>query len=411
MSITVTFGEIMSNLKEHLGWTVESIRTKKDKCEISVLDEQDVATCEYCYSENIVKFGRRSVKISDLPQEGVPVVIVVSQNRYHCNDCNKTFVPALSQKAVKHSVTIRLSQYIGRQGLIRPFTEISKEVGIHANTVRDVFLDFYDQAEYELSFETPESLGIECVNIVKPSTLLVNVNNNTILNLLSGQTADDISTILQSLLRLHKVKRLYIGMYPEYRTLAATLMPTAAVIVHKSHVLRLADDAVERTRIAVRCSLTAIQRRVLSGDKELLSKRYYDLSKSDRERLTEWASSYPEITIAYKYKEQARRIFEGQSISIAKVDYEAWRSSIPPAISSYFAPMIKAIDDWYEEVFAYIENTVTTDVVELSQGLEAAANNLPRRRSFMAVKGALLFDTAKNNYGVKAEGFISHATS
>jgi transposase len=61
------------------------------------------------------------------------------------------------------------------------------------------------------------------------------------------------------------------------------VLPQARIVVDKFHVVRMANDALERVRKGLRKELKPSQSRTLKGDRKILLKRAHEVS--DRERL------------------------------------------------------------------------------------------------------------------------------
>lgn len=61
------------------------------------------------------------------------------------------------------------------------------------------------------------------------------------------------------------------------------VLPQARIVVDKFHVLRMANEALEKVGKGLGKELKANQRRTLNGDRRILLKRAHDVS--DRERL------------------------------------------------------------------------------------------------------------------------------
>ena len=68
-----------------------------------------------------------------------------------------------------------------------------------------------------------------------------------------------------------------------YQAAVKAVLPPTRIVVDKFHVVRIANDAIERVRKGLRKELKPSQSRTLKGDREILLKRAHEVS--DRERL------------------------------------------------------------------------------------------------------------------------------
>lgn len=86
-----------------------------------------------------------------------------------------------------------------------------------------------------------------------------------------------------SMANRHQVEIVSMDMWKPYRRAFQTVLPQARIVVDKFHVVRMANEALEKIRKGLRKELKPNQRRTLKGDRKILLKRAHDVS--DRERL------------------------------------------------------------------------------------------------------------------------------
>ena len=390
--------DISQSYSEH---KVDHIIDDEDTRLVHVSTLFDDTECRYCGSEAIIKFGTRTSKINDKPEDNKKVTLLLKQPRYRCNECGKTFVAISLHKHSDHKVTDKLAEYVYDQSLSRSFIDIGNEVGIHTNTARDVFLSAYEQKDKELVFDTPKHLGLERASVIKNATVITNVSKCRVLNLVVGQDVEDIKTSLVQRCDMSEVEYAYIGIWQPYKDLINELAPAATIIIDRRHAFDLIAETVERVRVSVRSTLSTIDRRSLSKDKNILAKRRYELTNNDKQTLQKWRDRHPEIYQAYELKERFCTIWDCTTSHDAKAAYSEWQDSITPAVISYFTPLTTLIDTWSNEVFAYFDNPKFNDHASIVLDLEAAASRLPRKRSFAAVKATLLFNKEQDRYGIK----------
>ncbi|MDP0919330.1 transposase, partial [Klebsiella pneumoniae] len=82
-----------------------------------------------------------------------------------------------------------------------------------------------------------------------------------------------------------------------------TVLPDARIVIDKFHVVRMANDALEKVRKGLREQLTPKQRRGLMHDRFVLLKRERDLNDQELLLLDGWTKNYPELGAAYRLKE------------------------------------------------------------------------------------------------------------
>ena len=103
------------------------------------------------------------------------------------------------------------------------------------------------------------------------------------LDLLPGRQQEAVTKRLMSMTERDKIEIVSMDMWKPYRRAVQAALPQARIVVDKFHVVRMANEALEKVRKGLRKELKANQRRTLKGDRKTLLKRAHDVS--DRERL------------------------------------------------------------------------------------------------------------------------------
>lgn len=348
--------------------------------------------CIHCHAQNIVGFGRREQLVRDLPMHGKRVGIYVDTRRFKCRGCGKTFYESLPDVDEKRMMTSRLVEWMGKQSIRRPFSHVAEEVGVSEMTVKNVFRDYISELEKTVRFETPQWMGIDEIHIIrKPRAVFSNVHNNTIVEVLSNRDKKTVSRYLSLLEDKRDVRYVTMDMWNPYRDAVRGALPWAVIIIDKFHVLRMANEALEKARKSVREELTPKQRRGLMHDRFVLLKREKDLKPEERIKLDVWTKNYPVIGEAYRLKEQFFGIYDAKSRAEALWNYNGWKQSIPSEVEEYFLPVVTAWKNWNEEILAYFEHRVTNAFTESLNNLIRVMNRLGRGYSFEALRAKILF--------------------
>lgn len=348
--------------------------------------------CAACRSTNVVGHGRNELLIRDLPMHGKRVALYVDTRRYRCCGCGKTFYPRLPQVDAKHEMTVRLVGWIERESLRRTFAGIAEEVGVDEKTVRNIFRSHVRHLEATVQIETPRWLGIDEIHILgRPRGILSNLEQQTIVNVLSNRNKSTVAAYLQQLADRDKVRYVAIDMWNPYREAVRQLLPHATIIVDKFHVLRQANQAVEVTRKSLRASLTPKRRRALMRDRFVLLKRRHDLTDQEILLLNGWAENFPTLEAAYEIKESFFDIYRSQTRHEALLAYDAWWQHIPSELTEAFKPLTTAVENWRDEIFAYFDHRLTNAYTESLNNLIRLINRVGRGYSFEALRAKILF--------------------
>ena len=350
------------------------------------------SSCQHCGRREIVGFGRREQLIRDLPMRGKRVGIYVDTRRYRCRQCGKTFYEHPPDMDERRLMTSRLADWVGKQSIQRPFTHLSDEVGLAENTIKNVFRDYINELERTIRFEVPRWMGIDDIHIIKkPRCIIVNIEHNTAVEVLSDRTKRTVMTYFQNLKGREKVSYVAMDMWAPYRESVQALMPQATIVVDKFHVVRMANEALESVRKAQRAEISPRKRRGLMHDRLVLLKRRHDLTDEEYLKLTGWAANYPVLGAAYDAKEAFYGIWDMKTRPAAERAYEIWKSGLTSDVREAFQPLVRAVDGWRPHIFAYFDHRVTNAYAESVNHLIRVMNGLGRGYSFEALRAKILF--------------------
>ncbi len=80
--------------------------------------------------------------IRDIPSHGKAVVVHRDVTRLKCRPCNQTLTASIPAVDTTREMTKRLTNWIGRQSIEYPYSEIAKQVRIEEKTVRNIFVEY-----------------------------------------------------------------------------------------------------------------------------------------------------------------------------------------------------------------------------------------------------------------------------
>jgi transposase len=194
--------------------------------------------------------------------------------------------------------------------------------------------------------------------------------------------------------RRDKIRIVCMDMWQPYRDAARSILPEAKIVIDKFHVVRYASDALEAARKEIRKTLIDRQRKTLMHDRFVLLKRPKSLDTHERLVLEHWLT-FPLMRQTYELKESFYDLFDsGVTRQVAELEYASWTKGITPEIRHYFEPLIRAIDNWHEEIFSYFDlqpNPVTNAYTEALNNLIKLANKNGRGYSFDVLRAKVLF--------------------
>ena len=173
-------------------------------------------------------------------------------------------------------MTKRLVGWVGKQAVKRTFLSIAEEIGVAEGTIRLVFKDYVSELEKTIRFETPKWMGIDEIHLIKPRGVIANIQNNTIVELLPNRNKDTVVRFLHHLEGKERIQYVAMDMWQPYRDACYAVIPDARIVIDKFHVVKMANEAMEKVRKGLRERLTTKQRRGLMHDRYVLLRRERD---------------------------------------------------------------------------------------------------------------------------------------
>ncbi|MFZ7310915.1 ISL3 family transposase [Comamonas jiangduensis] len=353
------------------------------------------SVCTACGSDRLIGHGRSEQVIRDLPAHGKRLSIYVDTRRWRCQSCGKTFMEALPAVNAKREMTDRLVKWIGEQSLKRTFASIADDTGLNEKTIRNIFRDYVNELEAQFRFEKPKWIGIDQIHLIRPRCVISNFHSNTIIDMLPNRDKKTVVNYLYNLQLKSEVQYVAMDMWIPYRDAVQAVLPEARIVIDKFHVVRMANDAVEKIRKSLREQLTPKQRRGLMHDRFVLLKRERDLNDREALLLDGWTQKYPELVAAYRLKEAFYSVYEGaNSPETALAAYANWNKAVVPEMRVAFADLIRAFTNWQPFILNYFEYPVTNTYTESLNSLSRVMNRLGRGYSFEALRAKILFTEA-----------------
>ncbi len=272
--------ELPDNILHLPQYQVLGCKSTDDEMHFQV-DVPDPIACEECGVQGeFVRFGKRDVPYRDLPIHGKRVTLWVVRRRYTCRACKTTFRPQLPEMVDGFRMTLRLHEYVEKESFNHPYTFVDgtdrpgREDGARHLHARAEFLGRWHR------FETPRILGIDELYLNKRCRcILTNIEERTLLDLLATRRQDVVTNYLMKLKDRQKVEIVSMDMWNPYRAAVKAVLPQARIVVDKFHVVRMANDALERVRKGLRKELKPSQSRTLKGDRKILLKRAHELRR------------------------------------------------------------------------------------------------------------------------------------
>ncbi|MEQ1560774.1 MAG: ISL3 family transposase [Methyloglobulus sp.] len=363
--------------------------------------------CSKCVGTSLYGHGSKTQLVMDTPMHGRRVGILLARKRYKCRSCGITFIQGCNDINDRHRATNRLVKYVENKGLVMTFTSVAEEIGVTEGTVRNIVGDYIGRLEKKYTFETPEILGIDEVHLNRKMRLVfTNIGENTIVDLVGSRKKQVVIQALYRFKKLKTIKFVTMDMWRPYYDAVKAVIPDAVIVIDKFHVVKMANQAVEKGRKDIRGQMTNGEVKLLKKDRFLMLRRRRDLDATQEFLLSGWTENYPVLHDLYHAKERFYDIWDSNlTRKQAETAYMDWKDSIPASIRKYFADLDRAIGNWHKEVFNYFDHRVTNAYTESANNHIKSIARQGRGYSFEVLRAKTLFTNAKHK--VKRKSFKS----
>jgi transposase len=342
--------------------------------------------------------GRRIQEVRDKNILNKRVGLMFNRARYLCLECETTFYELSDSIPPKSRMTSRLRRYIAEQSKRRSFSELEAELDISNVTIREIFLEEARKLKGGLFIETPSIIGIDEIHIQREGKhrkqawcLICSGDNNTVIDMLPNRNKSTVTEYFANLASPYNVNLVTMDMWEPYRDSVYASLPNAKVVIDKFHVVKMANDALNRMRKKLKGDITKVKNKSLKKERYLLLKREHDLRPLPDIVLRDaWFSEFPALRTAYNLKEELFKIYDCRTKYEAVNRFYAWKNSIPKDFHE-FVEVANTIQNWEKEIFNYFDHRITNAFVEGINSTIRAIEKQGRGYSFEVLRAKVMF--------------------
>jgi transposase len=386
----------MTDILRLPGWTPTSVDETDESMTIHAVYIGKPKACQVCgvVDAALYKHGQRETTFLDTPI-GKPTRILAKVQRYKCRECGGLFPQPLEGMDAERRMTQRCMAWIGKQCLVDTFQRVSEHLGCDEKTVRNVAASYVDARDDEYQPYLPEWIGLDETHLNKIfRAIITDVDARKPVDLLPDRDKPTLRKWFGQFKDRSHVKGLTIDMWPPYRDVAADLFENLPVVVDKFHVVKKANESVERTRIRLGKAQDLKVRRSWMRSKGLIRMRYRDLTEKQRFNLDMWLDNEPEMALAYRLKERLFDIYDKPKSAAIK-DYDSFAAAVPASLKADFLELTRCMKNWRKEILNYFDHPITNAYTEGVNGVAKVMNRMGRGYSFEVIRARVLFNDRK----------------
>lgn len=343
----------------------------------------------------LYRHGPRAITFLDSPVRGRPASITARVQRYKCRDCSGTFLQPLEGMDTERRMTQRCLAYIQQQSLRDTFQRVSEHLGCDEKTVRNVANEYIEVKDEDYKPYLPEWIGLDETHLNKIMRgIITDVDARKPIDMLPDRDKPLLRRWFGQFKERSHVKGLTIDMWGPYRDVAGEIFPNLPVVIDKFHVVKKANESVEKTRIRLGKTQEAKVRRGWMRSKALIRMRHRDLNEKQRFNLDMWLDNEPEMAEAYRLKERLFEIYDKPKAAAIE-DYDSFASAVPDSLKKDFHELTRAMKNWRKEIMNYFDYPITNAYTESLNGVAKVISRMGRGYSFEVIRARVLFHDRK----------------
>lgn len=382
----------MTDILDLPDWTLIA---KHREDEDYILEAEYTKLPDFCPNCGVVgelyKHGTKLTTYRDAPIRGRPAVLRAVVRRFRCRSCGKTFLQPLKGVLEERFMTERCQGYIQEQCLRDTFVRIAEHVGCDEKTVRTVAAGYVEGLHAKYRPWLPELMGVDETKIGDGMRLVItDIGERRPVDMLTDRNKDVFRDWLLQFPSRHRVKAVAIDMWRPYKDVVNELLPGVPVVIDKFHVVRMANEGMERIRIRTAKSKAPAVRKDWKRSKALLNMRHAKINDAGLLKLDIWLANEPDIQAAHALKESFYGIYSLPKAQAAKA-YDAWPGTIPKHLKPDFRKLTTAMKNWRTEILAYFDWQLTNAYTEALNGVTKQINRAGRGYSFEVLRARVLY--------------------
>lgn len=284
------------------------------------------------------------------------VWIALFKRRFRCRHCRKVFTEPDPACGSRRRTTGRLRGTVARRAREATVRSVAREEGVSEGLVERSWMEAHSIVA--VPSQPHVFLGLDGFCVRRPGRMwtgMWDLENGKAVAVVPGERQAEVVRMLERHASRESVRAVAIDLSEAYRQAVELVLPDAAVVADKFHVLALAGRALRQVRG---------EKRRPGNLAWLLQRGAERLNQGERARLLEALSRDTPLARAWGLKEGLREVYrkKGQKEAAAALAHwikEAEESGLRP-----FRRTAATLRRWYKEVLNYWRYPITNALVE-----------------------------------------------
>jgi transposase len=348
---------------------------------ITVESTREWAICHKCGQETREFHSySRPLRLRHMPILGRPVIIEMRPKRFRCPTCdsNPTTTQKLDWYDERSPNTKAYDQWLLLQTIGSAISDVARKEGVSYDTVLGAIERLVRTNVDWTQLKELEVLGLDEIALKKGHRDFVVLltarqpdGELKLLGILPNRKQETVESFLRSIPeRLREsVQQVCIDMWEGYANAVKIALPQAQIVADRFHVAKsyraCADNLRRDVQRELKKTLEKEEYAGLEGTMWLFRRDPKELDQEEQERLGLLFECAPELKQAYDLRESLTAIFETEhNKETGRAALRRWMRSVLQSGLSCFAPFLKTLENWLDEITNYFVSRQSSGFVE-----------------------------------------------
>ncbi len=370
--------------------------------EFNALKTSPFEVCPKCATKSYKVYDHVKVRIKDTPIRDKMVYLIIKKRRFQCPNCKSVFREPVQGIKKGFKSTRRFRTHI--QWCASNFSDLKRVMDKCRSSSSLVYKAYYEQLELEvkkMQYPWPKTIGIDEHSFVRNSkyhhkefaTIIVDYNNNRVREACLGRSVDELeNSRIMDVKDRRNVKNVVMDMSSPYKKFVRKHFPNALITSDKFHVIKLFNEALNRTRIEVmKHPIFAKTRR--NPMRSLYLRNRSRLKMEQRFIVDDINSLFPELGEIYTFKESMLSLYNTKGQKRARKSFTKLTDAMALSDNKVVQSLRKTLMKWRQEILNYFRTKITNGKTE---GYNRKAKLIQRKaygyRNFENYRLRLIYD-------------------
>lgn len=297
-----------------------------------------------------------------------PVLLVLLKRRFRCRPCRYVFMEADPVCGRRRRTTCRLRGTVARQAEEATVRAVAHWEGVSEGLVQRSWLEAHGTPPVPRAPHV--LLGLDGFCVRRPGRMwtgLWDLETRDPIAVVAGERKADMEILLGRYAARDTVRAVCIDLSEASRQALQLVLPDAAIVADKFHVIALAGRALREVHGETR------QRGTVAW---LLQRGIERLNDAEQVRLERALRTSTALTTAWTLKEELRAVYRAPTYAAANRALAAWIHDAGASQLRPFERTARTLHRWHSEILNYWHHRITNAVVE---GKHNRVNALKRR--------------------------------